>query len=138
MEKSANTKPIRCSQLSFSKKVALIIDWLEIFWNDRQIYEPEQLVKLQTEEHSESIALNSQGAAAFVSETWEGHVRYKHTCITEHSGILIQSLPGDVMSDRDLTLHNQLGLCKPACTYQHSQRERTSSLQLRRRNQDNH
>ena len=32
-----------------------------------------------------------------------------------------------------LTLQNQLGLCKPACAYLRSQKERTSSLQLRLR-----
>ena len=38
-----------------------------------------------------------------------------------------------MLADRDLTLHNLLGLCKPACASLHSKRERTSSIQLRLR-----
>ena len=68
----------RSFHLLFSKNVANKIDWFEIFfWNDHQIYEPEQLFKLQTQVyiHCQCIASNSPRGCCFGSETWEGRVR---------------------------------------------------------------
>ena len=89
----------------------------------------------------ETIAeIVSQLVEEVVSDVVEGFLFggccHRSCCrhLTEHSGILNKLLP--CMScwlTEGLTLQNQLGLCKPACAYLHSQKERTSSLRLRLR-----
>ena len=66
------------------------------------------------------LGILTQGAIAFLSETWEDGVSDKH--LTEHCGILNKLLPGDVMlADQGLDFAEsvrimQASLCIPAFT----------------------
>jgi len=55
------------------------------------------------------LGIVSQGAIAFVSKAWGGHVSDKH--LTEHSGFLNKLLPADVvLADRSFDIAESVGM----------------------------
>ena len=117
-----------CFQVSFGRKVAVIIDCFEIF-----IERPSNLLARAAtwsnyKHHNTAkvlLGITPQGVVSFVSNCWGGQVSDKH--LTENSGLLHKLLSGDVvLADRGLTLRSRLAQFWPNYTFQLSQRGKVS------------
>ncbi len=121
------TMPI-CFQESFGKKVAIIIDYFEIFlerpsnlhacactWSN---YKNHNTVKIL-------VGICPQGVISYVSKAWGGRVSDKH--ITDHCGVLDHLIPDDiVLADRGFSISDSVAMMQaslhiPAFTKGHSQ-----------------
>ncbi len=121
------TMPI-CFQESFGKKVAIIIDYFEIFlerpsnlharactWSN---YKHHNTVKIL-------VVICPQGVISYVSKAWGARVSDRH--ITDHCGVLDHLIPGDIVfADRGFSISDsvammQVSLHIPAFTKSHSQ-----------------
>ena len=100
------------TQVSFGKRVAIIIDCFEVF-----IERPSNLCARATTwsnyKHKNTakvlIGIAPQGAVTYVSEAWGGRVSDKH--LTENCGILHNLLPGDiVLADGGFDIADAVGM----------------------------
>ena len=111
-----------CFLLLFSINAAIKIDWFEIFLDRLSHLWARAVIQITNTITLPKFVSNSPVSCCFWSETWGGFVTYNN--LTKHCDILNKSLLGrryGVLADQDLSLHNQLGLCKPACAYLQSQ-----------------
>lgn len=101
-----------CFRVSFGNKVAVVIDCFEVFiecpssllaraatWSS---YKQHNTVKFL-------IGITPQGVVSFISHAWGGRVSGKY--LTEHSGILSNILPGDVvLADWGFDISDSVGM----------------------------
>ena len=101
-----------CFQVSFGKKVAVIIDCFEIFTERPSNLEARSYTWSSYKHHNTVKVLlgtTPQGVVSFVSDTWEGRTSDKY--ITEHCGIINKLLPGDVvLADRGFDIGDSVGM----------------------------
>ena len=101
-----------CFQVSFGKKVAVILDCFEIFTERPSNLEARSYTWSSYKHHNTVKVLlgtTPQGVVSFVSDTWEGRTSDKY--ITEHCGILNKLLPGDVvLADRGFDIGDSVGM----------------------------
>ena len=101
-----------CFRKHFGRKVVIIIDCFELF-----IDRPKSLLaRAQTysvyKHHNTVtffIGISPQAVVSFLSKAWDGRTNDKF--ITEHSGFLLNLLPGDViLADRGFDINDSVSL----------------------------
>lgn len=99
-------------QVSFGKKVAVIIDCFEIFMERPSNLQARASTWSNYKHHNTVkvlIGITPQGVISFVSECWGGRVSDVH--LTKHCGILKKLLPGDtVLANRGFVIADSVGL----------------------------
>ena len=101
-----------CFRAEFGDKVAVIVDWFEVF-----IERPSNLLARSCTwsnyKHHNTIkfliGITPQGVVSFISDAWGGRVSDKY--LTEHCGMLNYVLPGDiVLADRGFDISDSVGM----------------------------
>ena len=82
-----------CFQVAFERKVAVIIDYFEIFVERPSNLKARAATWSNYKHHNTVKVL--LGVISFVSDSWGGRVSDKH--LTENSEILRKLLPGDIL-----------------------------------------
>ena len=101
-----------CFQVAFGKKVAVILDYFEIFIERPSGLQTRASTWSNYKHHNTAkvlLGIAPQGVISYVSKCWGGRVSDKY--ITENCGILNKLTPGDiVLADRGFDIADSIGI----------------------------